>query len=354
MIITGYLIDFQDIIKIDKNKKIIKENLLNYVNKGIYDNKAQTGIIEFNNIDENFKDIENIRDIDTYYIVMISHSNTNAMQNNMNLSSRIIIEAYPRVDENNMIPSGKYIRGMFDLKKNYEGKVYYIQECDKCRIFFSSNYTNLQIIIDNNNITDKIVNKSLGYLQIYKIKGINNKFTVKLITNENITDGNIIEGNKITNKAFKNINYILKYENYEQKYKRNISGINITYYEHIESNKGNQRNITISFVYNSNHSFSLSSNYYLWLYKDKDKIEDEDLNTLAITSSEIFYYNEIKDNNNSQINFTINNVDNNEVYLGYLTIKSNHYKEMYWVYKFTIDKKKWRKIMTKKPIHCYL
>ena len=338
--ITGYLVDFQDITKIDKNKKIIKENLLNYPNSGIYDNEAQTGIIEFNNIDENIKDIENIRDIDTYYIVMISHSNINEMQNNMNLNCRIIIEAYPREDENNMIPSGKYIRGMFDLNKNSKGKIYYIQECDNCRIFFSSNYKNLQIIIDNNNNTDKVVNKSLGYLQIYKIKGIINKFTVKLITNENITNGNIIEGNKTTKKALKNINYILKYENYNPKDKRNISGINITYYEHIESNKGNQRNITISFVYNSNHSFSFSSNYYLRLYKDKDKIEDEDLNTLAITSSEISYFNESLDNNNSQINFTVNNVDNNEVYLGYLTIKSNHYKEIYGVYKFTIDKKK--------------
>ena len=59
MNIIGYLVDFQDITKIDKNKKIIKENLLNYPNSGIYDNETQTGIIEFNNIDENIKDIEN-------------------------------------------------------------------------------------------------------------------------------------------------------------------------------------------------------------------------------------------------------------------------------------------------------
>ena len=333
--ISGYLVDFQEISKIDKNKFIQDRYLLNYVNEGIYDNGAQTGIIEFNNINEN------IRDIDTYYIVNISLSNTNVIQNNMNLGSRIVIEAYPRENEKNMIPHGKYIRGMFDLSKNSEGKIYYIEESQNCRIFFSSNYKNLQITIDNNNNTDIFVNKSLGYLQIYIIKGRINKFTVKLINNENIANQNIT-----ANNSHININYILKYEKFEKetnsKNKRNISEkINITHQVDKDCIKGNNKYCTISFYNNpqnnnkSNNSYS--SNYYLRLYKKKDKKKDEDLNTLAITSSEIYYFNKSIDNNNSEINFTLNDIHNNELYLGYLTIKPRFYTEIYVIYNFTID-----------------
>jgi hypothetical protein len=190
------------------------------------------------------------------------------------------------------------------------------------------------------------VNKSLGYLQIYTIKGPINKFTVKLINNENITNENIASKNITTNNSQININYILKYEKYEKKTnsknKRNIfEKMNITNHKLKECIKENKKYFIISFYNNpqnnnkSNNSYS--SNYYLRLYKNKDKKKDEDLNTLAITSSEIYYFNKSIDNNNSEINFTLNDINNNELYLGYLTIKPSFYKEIYVIYNFTID-----------------
>ena len=377
--ITGYIVDFHDVTKIDNNKKILDENLEEEDTKGIYDKGIQNGIIEFNKIDEN------IRDYDIYYVVMISLSNTNINQNYANLSSKIVIDAYPREDRNNIIPPRKYIRGMFDLGANSEGKIYYIEECYYCKIFFSSNYKNFQIIIDDNNT--KIENKSLGYAQIYTIKGHIDKFSIKLINNEYIITNNSNTSNNISNfnnfnsnnsntsnnsisnfnnsnsnninntnnikNSNININYIFIYE-INPKNNRFISEKNISHKIPSETNKGNKRDITISFYNNrtnenqSNHS---RNSYYLRLYKDKDKIEDEDLNTLAITSSESFYFNESLDNNNSQINFTINNINNNESYLGYLIIKSSqYYQETYEIYNFNIDIKQNKENNDKKGI----
>jgi ATP-dependent Zn protease len=171
---------------------------------------------------------------------------------------------------------------------------------------------------------------------------------VKLINNGNITNENIANEN-ITNEDIKannshiNINYILKYEKYEKyETKINISEhIKITHHELKEYIKGNKKYFTISFYNNpqksnkSNNSYSYS--YYLRLYKNKNTIKDEDLNTLAITSSEIYYFNKSIDNNNSEINFTLNDIHNNELYLGYLTIKPRFYTEIYVIYNFTID-----------------
>jgi hypothetical protein len=200
------------------------------------------------------------------------------------------------------------------------------------------------------------VNKSLGYLQIYTIKGLINKFTVNLITNENIADENltnenIIDENITANNSHININYILKYED-NKKDKRNIfEKMNITHQEFIECNKGNKSDIIISFDNNSKNINKSNHSYYLRLYKDNDKKKDEDLNTLAITSSKIYYFNESIDNNNNQINFTLNDIDNNENYLGYLTLKSYYfYEEKYEIYNFTIDKKQNKENNKKKGI----
>ena len=249
----------------------------------------------------------------------------NIIQNNVNLNSSIVIDAYPREDKKNIIPSGKYIRGMFDLKENFEGKIYYIKETKKCTIFFSSNYKNLQIIFDNNT---KVQNKTLEYAQIYIINGYIDKFTVKLINNENKTINNSL-----------NINYIFKYEtNLDNDIY--ISSKNITYDILNESLKGNERDFIILF-YNKKKKNKSNYSYYLRLYKESDIIKEEDLNTLAITSSKIYYYNESINNDKNQINFAVNNLSNYENYHGYLFVKQNNSViEKYKVKNFIIKKKK--------------
>jgi len=350
--ITGYIVDSHSITKIDKNKNILNENLFKKVAQGIYDAGTKTGIIEFNTINEN------IRDIDIYYIIKINLYNTNTIQNNGNLSSKIVIEAYPREDKNNIIPPGKYIRGMFDLKENSKGKIYYIKECNNCIIIFSSNYKNLQIIIDNKNTnitnitninitnitnitkftnntnyTAKSKNITLEYGQIYIIEGKIDKFTVKLINNVYTTKDNYPI----------NINYIFKYEEDKDKIDMNFLESKMEHSMLEKSNEGNKIDIVISF-FNGKRKSKIRSkySYYLRLYQESEiKNEEEDLNTLAITSSKIFYNDEsIGNNYNKKINFTLKGLLNDERYQCYLFIKRNNSEgEEYKVQNFTINKK---------------
>ena len=344
--IFGFNSDFDTITLIDEDKSIINDLLEKDNNKGIYDNGTQTGII---NIERNSSYI--------YYLVIINLSKDNSIPKNANLSSGIIINAYPRENRDNVIPSGKYIRGIYDLEENNKGKIYYIEENYNCTIFFSSNYKNLQIVIDNNDNNTFVENQSIGYAQIYRIKGYIDKFTIKSINNTNIT----------TNNSYININYLFKYEikNIEKNPKknlkhpennnqdnenenqenRNISEKNI---ETIINNgilKGNKRNIVISVVNNRTNKYIKNENcyysYYLRLFQKNEILEDEELNTLAFPSSTIYYYNQSLNNRiNSQVNFTLKNIYNNEDYQGYLIIKSNpFFQDYYEVQSFTIDQK---------------
>ena len=338
--ISGYVVDFHSITKIDNSKKILNENLDNKVTHGIYDNKTQTGIIEFNTINEN------IRNIDIYYIVKIELTNPNAIQKNGNLSSRIVIEAYPREDKNNIIPPGKYIRGMFDLKENSEGKIYYMKDCNNCIIIFSSNYKNLQIVIDNNNNINRtnitnIVNNTnytaspknitLEYAQIYIIEGKIDKFTIKLINNTNTTKDN----------SPININYIFKYND---KVDMDFLKSKMEHSILEKLKEGNKRDIVISFFNNKKSKSKSKYSYYLRLYKESDikkEKEKENLNTLAITSSIVHYHTESLNNKYyKKINLTLEDLSNDESYQGYLFIKRNNSdEEEYKVQNFTIKKK---------------
>jgi len=356
--ITGYYADFSYIIDVDNDENLINESSEDEYEKGIYDNGTQAGIIEFNTINGSNSDL--------YYIVNITLSKDNLMPKNANLSSTIFINAYPREDKNNIIPPGKFMRGIFDLDNNEEGKIHYIKENYACTIFFSSNYKNLRIAIDNNTNTTITENKSLEYAKVYRINGYIDKFTIKLIDNENIT--------RINNSNI-NINYIFKYEIKTKYYKnntktlendnqetendnsetkkdnqeiRNISKItNIKLQLNNRTSKGNKRDFNISFIINKTNEYRSnrknqipipSPNYYLRLYQKSDILEDEELFSLALPSSKIFYYNESLRNNNSEINFTLKDLDNNEDYQIILIIKSfpNHH-EFYEVYNFEIN-----------------
>jgi len=89
---------------------------------------------------------------------------------------------------------------------------------------------------------------------------------------------------------------------------------------------------------NNNKSFPNSS-YYLRLYQKNDILEDEELNSLALPSSKVFYYTESLRNNDSEINFTLNDLNRNEDYQIYLIIKSfPNFQEFYEVYNFSINK----------------
>jgi len=109
-------------------------------------------------------------------------------------------------------------------------------------------------------------------------------------------------------------------------------------------NEGNKRDIVISFFNNKRKSKIRSKySYYLRLYPESDiKNEEEDLNTLAITSSSKFkYYESIGNSYKKKVNFTLEGLLNDERYQCYLFIKRNNSEgEEYKVQKFTIEKKK--------------
>ena len=347
--IFGEYINFNAITLIDEGKSIINEEPFNqYDIKGIYDNGIQTGIINFEK-----------NSSDEYYLVVIKLSNDNSIPNNANLSSGIIINAYPRENRDNVIPSGKYIRGIYDLEENNKGKIYYIEGNYNCTIFFSSNYKNLQIVIDNNDNNTFVENQSIGYAQIYRIKGYIDKFTIKLINNININNS-VIDINYLFKYEIKNKeknpkkkpkfpgNKSSEFENDKQdnendnQENRNISEKNI---ETIINNgilKGNKRDILISVVNNRTNEYipnkKCNYSYYLRLFQKNDILEDEELNTLAFPSSTTYYYNQSLNNHiNSQVNFTLENIYNDEDYQGYLIIKSNpFFQDFYEVQSFTI------------------
>jgi len=110
-----------------------------------------------------------------------------------------------------------------------------------------------------------------------------------------------------------------------------------------KSNEGNKRDIVISFFNDKRKSKIRSKySYYLRLYQESEiKNEEENLNTLAITSSSKFkYYESINNKYNKKINFTLKGLLNNERYQCYLFIKKNNSdEEEYKVQNFTINKK---------------
>jgi len=182
---------------------------------------------------------------------------------------------------------------------------------------------------DINNTAILYENTSLEYAKIYKINGNIDRFRVKLINNENIT----------RNNSPININYIFKYGK-KNDIDMNFLESNMSFSILKQFNKGNKRDIVISFFYNKRNNKSSKYSYYLRLYQESEiKNEKEDLNTLAITSSSIFKYDESIGNSiTTAVNFTLKGLLNDEIYHCYLFIKKNNSEgEEYKVQKFTIE-----------------
>ena len=143
------------------------------------------------------------------------------------------------------------------------------------------------------------------------------------------------ENDNITIKNPPIINYIFKYYysdiNYSANYTLNIS---CNYPHEI---KKDERNIEIKFNNNEENKNNINYSYALRLYQENKKSKDEELKTLAITSSEIFYFQEYQ-TNNSKFNFTINDISKKIDYLGILFINYfDNNQKIYKVYNFTIN-----------------
>ena len=313
--IIGYVVDYLDIEKLDEygTKEYVDYHNLN---KGIYDKVTQTGVIEFNKLDDDSK--INYKDI--YYIIEINSDTSNYIPD-----SKFFIFTSPKENSGYTIPSEQYIRGIFNLTKNDKQQSYYTEPNTNLSnnitiIELSSNYKNVEI----SNYDKFKLNKSETYVQVYRIEGIIHTFTVKLKDNDNIT----------INNSPLIVNYIFKYYYSDINYNPNYSSnVNCSYPKEVEKDV---RKIKINCNNNENNS-NLNYSYALRIYQENNKAKDEELITLAITSSEIFYFKEYQ-TKNSTFNFIVNDISENIPYLAILFIKYvDNNRNIYKVYNFAIN-----------------
>ena len=318
--IIGYIADYHDIGTLDKekDKKYIDYH---HLIKGIYDNSTQTGVIEFNN-NNDFK--TNSKDI--YYVIEINSYSPNVIPDSND--SNIFIYATPKEKKGYNIPSGKYIRGIFNLTENVTQQIYYTEPYKnisniKTIIEFSSNNKNVEILFDKKNISK---NYSEKYAQIYIVEDIINNFTVRLKDNDNKTINNSLI-----------VNYIFKYYYSDIYYNTsNSSNVNCIY---TNKTKKDERNITIKCNNSQENNSNINYSYSLRLYQKDKKIQDEELNTTAITFSEIFYFNKIQ-TNDSEFNFTVNDISIKTDYVAILFIKYYYNNQpIYKIHDFIINVK---------------
>ena len=318
--IYGYVVDFLDLEKLDekRNKKSVDYH---HLIKGIYDNVTQTGVIEFNKFDYSRIDYKDI-----YYVIEIYGDSSKIAQD-----SNIFVYSNPKDNSRYKIPMGKYIRGIFNSTKDKQQKYY--TEPNKNMdnaltiIELSSNYKNVEI--SNENIKFKFKKESKDYVQIYVIEGLIENFIVKLNDNDNIT----------TSNSHLIVNYIFKY-NYS-----NYSFFNDTNYKtkincepKPKEVSQNKINIVIECNNNEENKNNINYSYALRLYQNTNKLEEE-LNTLAITSQDFFYFNECQ-TNNSNFNFTVNNIYAQKDYPAILFINYLYNDEkIYKVHQFLINVK---------------
>ena len=318
--IVGYIIDFLDIDQLDKKRD---KEYVDYqcLTKGIYDNSTQTGVIEFNKLNNseiNYKDI--------YYIIEINSDLSNIIP-----VSNIYINAIPKAEQKFTIPSRNYIRGIFNLTDNDTKQIYYIEQYQnksqkniKTFIEFSSNYKNIEILFDKK--FKNITRLEEEYAKVYIIEGNIDKFTVKLKNNKNITINNSLI-----------VNYIFKYY-YSDIYYNTSNSSNVSC-SPPDKTKKDERNITIKCNNNLDNYSNINYSYSLRLYQKDKTNPDEELNTIAITSSEIFYFNEIQ-TNDSNFNFIVNDISKKTDYLGILFIKYfDNNQRIYKIHKFEINVK---------------
>jgi len=224
------------------------------------------------------------------------------------------------------MPSGKYIRGIFNLTENVTQQIYYTEQNNnksniKTVIEFSSNNKNVEILFDKKNISQ---NYSEKYAQIYMIEDIINNFTVSLKDNDNKTINNSLI-----------VNYIFKYYYSDIYYNTsNSSNVNCIY---TNKTKKEEKNITIKCNNSIENNSNINYSYSLRLYPKEKANPDEELNTLAITSSEIFYFNKTQTIDN-EFNFIVKEISIKTDYVAILFI--NYYdnnQRIYKIHNFTIN-----------------
>jgi len=115
----------------------------------------------------------------------------------------------------------------------------------------------------------------------------------------------------------------------------------------LEKNNNTEKHFDYSLIINNNYEFEKQSNdfnysYYLRLIKNKSILFNEELNTIALISSNLSYINEC-DKIDQKLYYYLNNLENNEKYIALFFIKvENEEEEKFYslIYEFIIEKEK--------------
>ena len=338
--IIGYSLDYS-IISTNRFKNYY--TMFDFLNetKGKYDNITNTGTIELSNelIQTQYKSKYKYLE-DKYLMIIIKNNNLSDIENFRNN-----IYVFSKDINSILLPINKYIRNSFNLLENraITQKYFFEKEnitSDKFILEFSSNYEDKNIELTFSNLTNYNAPNKIGGFKQY-ILSINSKNSDDYYFNVTIKPTNKLnEENNL-----KEVNIIIKYYNEGKKENTDYicnKDINL---EKINS-KGKIINykLIINNMYEMNKS-SNNLNYicYLLLIKKKNKLDNEDLNTIAQITSKSLYIDKLDITEPSkEFYFNLNNLQVDEDYIASIFIKIenvNEGEEKYYSITYDINKK---------------
>ena len=214
------------------------------------------------------------------------------------------------------MPINKYIRNSFNLIKNENIIQTYFFEKEKINnnnkfiLEFSSNYENIELEFDN-----KITNSTPIIIGGFK------KYALSIDSN-NSNDfyfNIIIKPINQTNseKCLKEVNIFIKYYNEEKEIKTDYICKKTFRFDVIKNNTENYSDYKL--IINNKYEINdINYTYYLRLIKKDNALDNEELNTTALISSNLSYINKF---NSSETKFYLNNLEYNETYIALFFIK---------------------------------
>ena len=326
LVVKGFGIDYSRISSI-KDKNDIKGFYFTNEIKGKFDNITNSGIIELSNdvIKTKYKDTYKYLD-DKYFMIIIENITSFDFKN---LRNEIYV--FSKDPDKILLPINKYIRNSFNLLKNKNINQKYFFERENITtnnefiLEFSSNYENI-LLVFNNFTTNSTLEITEGFKQY--VLSINSTNSSDYYFNVFIMASNKLD----LDKALKEVNIIIKYYNKENKlYKINSKYI----YNNFTLNTTNIKKeySDYNLILNKNNKINNYSEgiyfiYYLRLIKKSNILDNEELNTTALVSSNLLYIDKINTTGiDNELSFNLSNLENNEKYIASVFIIIENVKE---------------------------
>ena len=326
LVVKGFGIDYSRISSIKDKNDIKGFDFTNGI-KGKFDNITNSGIIELSNdvIKTKYKDTYKYLD-DKYFMIIIEKITSFDFKN---LGNEIYV--FSKDPDKILLPINKYIRNSFNLLKNKNINQKYFFERENITtnnefiVEFSSNYENI-LLVFNNFTTNNTLETTEGFKQY--VLSINSTNSSDYYFNVFIMASNKLD----LDKALKEVNIIIKYYNKENKlYKINSKYI----YNNFTLNTTNIKKeySDYNLILNKNNKINNYSEgiyfiYYLRLIKKSNILDNEELNTTALVSSNLLYIDKINTTGiDNELSFNLSNLENNEKYIASVFIKIENVKE---------------------------